>query len=313
MESKKYLVIAFYHLTPIEEPQAEVAKHHAFFENRDITSRIYISHEGINGQMSASLIDAEAYMAWLKGDDRFQGVQFKYDPYHEHVFPKKTVKFREQLVALDAKADLTQRGTPVSPEEWKEMLESRDERTLLLDVRNDYEWKVGHFEGAELLSLEAFREFPLYAQKLKQEIDPKKSKVMMYCTGGIRCEYYSSLLKEAGFENVFQLEGGVINYGQKEGGVHWKGKLFVFDDRLTVPVGDKSGDEVIAKCLHCESSSDVYYNCANMDCNALFTCCPACAEKSLGTCSEACLGAERLRPYEKGEKPKPFRKWYHYS
>lgn len=313
MESKKYLILAFYHLAPIENPHEEVARHQAFFENRDVTSRIYISHEGINGQMCAEKDDAQEYMEWLKKDTRFHTVEFKSDPYHEHIFPKKTVKFREQLVAMDMRPDLSNRGTHVSPKEWKEMLEQRDENTFLIDVRNDYEWKVGHFEGAQLPDLEAFREFPLYAQKLKKTVDPQKSKVMMYCTGGIRCEYYSAFLKEAGFEQVFQLDGGVINYGHEEGNTHWKGKLFVFDDRLAVPLGEEGANDVISICHHCAISNDTYYNCANIDCNELFTCCPCCAEKYLGCCSTECTQAERVRPYEKTDKPKPFRKWYHYT
>ncbi len=312
MESKKYLVLAFYHFIPIENPDEEVAKHHAFFENRDVTSRIYISSEGINGQMCACIADAEAYMEWLKKDVRFQEVDFKSDPYHEHIFPRKTVKFREQLVALDIKPDLSKRGVALSPKKWKEMLQKRDEDTVLIDVRNDYEWKVGHFEGADLPELEMFREFPLYADNLKKKLNPEKAKVMMYCTGGIRCELYSALLKEAGFKNVFQLQGGVINYGHQEGSAYWKGKLFVFDDRMAVPLSEEDS-EVISLCCHCKVSNDTYYNCANMDCNELFTCCFSCAEKYLGCCSEQCTQAERLRPYEKTDKPKPFRKWYNYT
>ena len=313
MESKKYLILAFYHFTSIENPHEEVSKHHVFFENRDVACRIYISHDGINGQMSASVSDAEAYMEWLKQDPRFENIDFKIDPYHEHILARKTVKFREQLVALDVKPDLSKSGTPVPPKQWKEMLENRDEETILIDVRNDYEWKVGHFEGADLPEHEMFREFPLYAENLKKKVDTEKTKVMMYCTGGIRSELYSALLKEAGFKNVFQLKGGVISYGHEEGNAHWKGKLFVFDDRLAVPLSDEGESEVISHCHHCAVSNDTYYNCANMDCNELFTCCLSCAEKYQGCCSEECTKAERVRPYEKLEKPKPFRKWYNYS
>jgi UPF0176 protein len=187
------------------------------------------------------------------------------------------------------------------------MLQERDEDTLLIDVRNDYEWEVGHFEGAELPQLETFREFPDYARSLMQAKDPKKTKVMMYCTGGIRCELYSALMKQVGFEQVFQLEGGIINYGLQEGKEHWRGKLFVFDDRLAVPM-EEGEEDVISHCLHCGIPSDVYHNCANMDCNKLFLSCPECAEKSVGCCSLACQDAPRLRAYVKGERPKPFRR-----
>lgn len=304
---KSYFVLAYYLFIPIDSPEEEVCKHHAFFKDRDIKGRIYISKEGINGQMSASAEDAEAYMEWMRADARFRPIQFKIHHHHEHAFPKTTVKVREQLVALDMSVDLSQSGQHVSPEEWKKMLEERDENVVLVDVRNDYEWEIGHFEGAKLPDLETFREFPDYAKALKEQKDPQKTKVMMYCTGGIRCELYSALLKKEGFENVYQLQGGVINYGLKVGSDHWRGKLFVFDDRLAVPIAEDK-EEVISKCLHCGASSDIYYNCANMDCNELFLCCPSCAEQFKGCCSEVCGGAPRVRAYEKTDRPKPFRK-----
>ncbi len=306
-----YYVLAYYHFVPINDPAIEVTAHHSFFEGRDLTCRIYISHEGINGQLSASIADAEAYMQWLKSDERFKDVEFKIHSYHENVFPKVCVKVREQLVAMDEPIDLSLTGDHLSPEQWEQMLEEKDEDTLLIDVRNDYEWKVGHFEGAELPTLEQFREFPKYARDLKDKKDPEKTKVMMYCTGGIRCELYSALLKKVGFKNVFQLEGGVIKYGLKEGSKHWKGKLFVFDDRMAVPLSDSA--ETISTCHQCPTLSDVYYNCANVDCNELFTCCPTCADKLQGCCSTACQHAPRRRPYEKTDRPKPFRKSHHYE
>ncbi len=302
-----YYVLAYYIFTPIEDPHVEVAKHQEFVNTHDITCRVYISEEGINGQMSASLDAAEAYMQWLKSDPRFSEVVFKIHTYPEHVFPRATVKYRQQIVAMDEKVDFSKVGQHVSPEEWKRMLQNRDENTILIDVRNDYEWEIGHFEGAELPKLDTFRKFPDYARQLKQERDPAKTKVMMYCTGGIRCELYSALMKKEGFEQVFQLDGGVINYGLKEGSELWQGKLFVFDDRLAVSI-DGQDVEPISACRHCHKPSDTYHNCANMDCNELFLCCPECAEKFLGCCSVECESAPRLRPFVKADKPKPFRR-----
>lgn len=305
-------VLAYYFFTPIEDPHAEVQKHKEFLKDLDIRCRVYISEEGINGQMSASKEAGQHYIEWLKSDPRFSQVVFKFHSYPEHVFPRQTVKYRSQIVAMDETVDMALTGDHVSPKQWKEMLATRDESTVLLDVRNDYEWKVGHFEGAELPDLEMFREFPEFARKFKEKHDPKETKVMMYCTGGIRCELYSALLKKEGFENVFQLDGGVINYGLVEGQDHWKGKLFVFDDRLAVPISDQDA-EVISHCKHCGEKSDAYFNCANMDCNELFLCCPTCAEQFKGCCSEACQRQPRVRPYESVERPKPFRRAHHYD
>ncbi len=304
----KYSVLAYYWIGRVEDPAREVARHKEFFEARDFKGRIYISEQGINGQASGLAADAEEYMAWMKSDERFAGVDFKIHSAEEHAFPKMTVKYRRQLVAIDCEVDFSQRGEHVSPEEWKRMLEERGEDTVLIDVRNDYEWEVGHFEGAELPELETFRQFPLYAKNLKEKKDPKKTSVMMYCTGGIRCEFYSAVLKKEGFENVYQLEGGVISYGLKEGSEHWKGKLFVFDDRLVVPISEEKA-EPIAVCKHCGVSSDVYYNCANMDCNELFVCCSDCLKMHRGCCCDACGKEGRVRQYQ--ESAKPFRKWDH--
>ncbi len=304
---ENYEVLAYYIFTRVENPQEEVAKHHAFLQDKDIRCRVYISEQGINGQMSASLQDSRAYQEWLHADPRFTKVVFKIHTYSEHVFPRTTVKYRKQLVALDEPVDLSLTAEHVSPRQWKQMLEEKDPKTILIDVRNDYEWEIGHFEGAELPRLGQFREFPEYTRALKNQVDPEKTRVMMCCTGGIRCELYSALMKQEGFQEVYQLDGGIINYGLSEGSEHWKGKLFVFDDRLAVPLGQEES-EVISQCKHCGTPSDVYYNCANMDCNELFLSCRECAEKFQGCCCESCTSAERLRPFQKETRPKPFRR-----
>jgi UPF0176 protein len=311
--SKTYYVIAFYIFTPIADPELEVRRHQEFFAEKDIRSRIYISSEGINAQMSAEKSAAEEYMGWMKQDPRFENIDFKVHHYADHAFPKKTVKYKKQLVALDKAVDANKGGVHLTPEQWKLMLQEKSDDTILIDVRNDYEWVIGHFEGALKPELDTFRKFPEYVDMLKKNYDPKKTKVMMYCTGGIRCELYSALMKDEGFDNVYQLSGGVIKYGQEVGHDHWRGKLFVFDDRLAVPIDDEN-DEIISSCKFCVSPTDVYYNCANMDCNELFLCCPNCATLQKGCCSTPCQSAPRLRPYQaEADRPKPFRKWYNYS
>lgn len=310
MTEKNYLVLAFYHFVTLEEPLNEVELHKSFFKDRDITSRIYISEEGINGQMSATRADAHAYMEWMHSRNPFSTVHFKIHEYHEQVFPRQTVKYRKQLVALDQKVDMNKTGTHVSPKEWKEMLENNENR-VVLDVRNDYEWKIGHFDGADLPPCENFREFDQYAEQLKTKVDPQKTPVMMYCTGGIRCELYSVILRERGFENVYQLNGGIINYGLEEGSAHWLGKLFVFDDRLSIPISNEE-TPVIGQCHHCQKPNDSYYNCASMDCNTLFLCCSECLPSHKGCCSPQCQESSRLRPFQQLNPHKPFRRAHHY-
>ncbi|GAB4193712.1 MAG: rhodanese-related sulfurtransferase [Simkaniaceae bacterium] len=308
--SLQYLVISYYCFTKIENPEAFVKTYKKFCSGLDICGRVYISEEGVNGQVSVSEKDAEAYIGWIRSDGRFQEADIKIHSYPEHAFEKMAVKYRKQLVALDEPVDLQDRGEYLEPEKWREKLEEKKENRILLDVRNAYEWKVGHFEGALLPKLETFREFPKYVRELKDALDPENSEVMMYCTGGIRCELFSALLKKEGFKNVFQLKGGIINYGLKEGKKHWKGKLFVFDDRLVVPISDDN-HEVISTCFQCKTPTDVYYNCANMDCNDLFLSCSECLKKYQGCCSEKCKNFGRVRPFDPSPHPKPFRKLPH--
>lgn len=305
-------ILAFYHFAPIENPHQEVKTHKAFFADRQLTSRIYISEQGINGQMSGTKEDAQAYIEWMHERPEFQDIKFKVHPYHEQVFPRATIKYRKQLVAIDASVDLSKRGEHVSPEQWKSMLEAEADK-ILIDVRNDYEWKIGRFTGAELPPCETFREFTEYADKLKEKADPQKTPVMMYCTGGIRCELYSAILKEKGFEKIYQLDGGVIGYGLQEGNKHWDGKLFVFDDRMAIPISDEGESKVISTCHFCNTPNDTYYNCANLDCNNLFLCCPECLKKHTGCCCNDCMNGSRIRPFHHDTAHKPFKRWHHYE
>ena len=305
-----YQVLAFYLFSPIKKPQVEVAKQKAYLADKDATSRIYISEEGINGQMSIATENAQAYIDWMHGQELFRDVVFKSQDHHEHVFPRLTIKVRKQLVALDLPVDLSLKGEHVSPQQWVEMLENQDK--FLIDVRNEYEGLIGHFEGAEQPNFDEFRHFPKYVQELKKRIDPKTTPIMMYCTGGIRCELFSALMRQEGFEKVYQLSGGVLGYAKEMGSKHWLGKLFVFDDRLAVPL-DEQQNRVIGKCHICNAANESYYNCANIDCNRLYLCCQDCLQQYQGCCQESCQTAPRVRPYHHQNAHKPFRKWYHYA
>lgn len=304
-----YVILAYYHLVSLENPRDEVTEHKKFLADLDVRARLYISEQGFNGQMSASKEAASLYTAWM--EERFPGIVFKRDEYPEHAFPRLTIKYRKQLVAMDREVDLSQTGEHVSPERWKQMLD-RQEADIVLDVRNEYEWKVGRFAGSVVPPCDSFREFPAYVEELKKQVDPEEGKVMMYCTGGIRCEFYSALLKDAGFHHVYQLDGGVIQYGHQVGGAHWEGKLFVFDDRMVAPISEEPS-EVVGRCHTCGEEAEQYYNCANMDCNDLFISCESCLESGSGCCSERCLDGKRVRPLSHQNPGKPFRKWYHYS
>ncbi|MFZ4098990.1 MAG: rhodanese-related sulfurtransferase [Chlamydiia bacterium] len=304
LDQAPYWVVAAYYLVPLDQPREEIDRHRKFLLTRDARSRIYIGPEGMNIQMSAKAEDAEAYMEWLRQDERFPGIEFKVQGSREQVFPRLTIKWKQQLVAVGRPVDLNQAGPHLSSAEWRKTIEEGGEDLILLDVRNRYEWEVGHFKGAIPAPCETFREFPEWVQQLKQQVDPSKKKVLMCCTGGIRCEFFSALMREEGFEEVYQLDGGMLKYSAEDGDALWEGSLFVFDDRLTVPMGPNAAP--CGRCHHCEAGTERYLNCANMDCNRLFLCCPACLESQMGCCCEECRASPRLRKLQKENPYKPF-------
>jgi UPF0176 protein len=299
-------VLAYYLITPIADPHHEVKIHKVFCSQYDLKGRLYISSHGINGQMSGTVEAAKAYQEWMQGREQFQGITFKIHSHHEHVFPRMTIKWKQKLVAIDREIDFSKRGAHLPPAEWKKLFESGE--AFVLDVRNDYEWDIGRFKGAEKPGCNTFRDFEKMAEELEQKIDKENTPVIMYCTGGIRCELFSPLLVEKGFKKVYQLQGGVIQWGLEEGSNHFEGKLFVFDDRLQIPLSDEE-NEVVGRCHHCQSPANYYYNCANMDCNEFFICCPVCLEANIGCCQGSCQTAPRLRSYNAQSTHKPFRRW----
>lgn len=298
-------MIAYYAFQPIEDVDRAILEERNLLLSLEGRGRIYFSHEGVNAQLSLPEQNEEEYRKEVAR--RFPSADVKVHTHPSHVFAKLTVKKRKQLVALDVSVDLSDRGEYLTPQEWAEKLSSKSEAMWIIDTRNDYESEIGHFEGADLPKLKTFREFPAYAEQLKEKVDPENTSILMYCTGGIRCELYSSLMKKIGFKKVYHLQGGVIRYGMEKGSDHWRGKLFVFDDRLAVPMGD-SAAEPISCCAFCQEKSDRYYNCANMDCNQLFLACDRCVDESKGCCCTACLSGSRVRSFSRQTQTTPFRK-----
>jgi UPF0176 protein len=301
-----YEILAFYLITHIDNPQEIVLEHKKFIESLDIACRIYIAKDGINGQMSASKDASKAYRAWMQQHPLFKEVIFKIDASPEQVFPRQTVKLKEKLVGGDEELDLSNRGQYMSPQEFEEKVRDLD-NYCVLDIRNDYEWEVGHFKGAENPHCNNFRDFEKKAPLLAKELLESGKKALMYCTGGIRCEIYSSLLKKHGVKELYQLEGGVIEYGKQTQGDNWEGELFVFDDRLTVQINAHK-KAAVSICHSCKTAASHYFNCANMDCNKLFICCKECLIKTKGCCAESCTTAPRLRHLSEQTPHKPFRR-----
>ena len=262
-------VILFYKYVPIVGPERFAAEHSALCKRLGLKGRVLIAEEGINGTLAGPRESIDAYVSTLRADERFADIEIKVSAGDPSTFPRLSVKARPEIVTLGApvplQADL---HNHLSPAEWKRKIEE-DPDVLLVDVRNRYESAAGQFEGAVACDIEFFRELPGYLEKLEEHRDKT---ILMYCTGGIRCEKASALFRHRGFEKVFQLHGGIVNYQKEFGNEHWLGECFVFDNRMTVKVEENLVP--IGICAHSGRSTSRFVNCLHDLCHALFLLAP---------------------------------------
>ncbi|EHQ42634.1 oxygen-dependent tRNA uridine(34) hydroxylase TrhO [Myroides odoratus] len=289
------LTLSFYAYAKIENPQQFRDDLFLAWDALDALGRTYVAHEGINAQMSVPASKFEAFRQTLEAYDFMKGIRLNVAVEQDDLsFLKLTVKVRNKIVAdglNDDTFDVTNKGIHLRAKEFNQLLE--DPNTVVVDFRNHYESEVGHFVGAITPDVDTFREsLPIIKDQL-EEIKEEKN-LLMYCTGGIRCEKASAYFKHHGFKNVYQLEGGIIEYTRqvKDEGLESKfiGKNFVFDHRL----GERITDDVIANCHQCGKPCDVHVNCANEACHLLFIQCDECAENMHGCCSTECLEVIQL-------------------
>ncbi len=295
-DSLNYLVLAYYNYTRIDDAEDMVAKHLAYCKGLKLRGRIYIAHEGINGTISGTREACEQYMKDLKADARFSSIEFKIDEVAEHAFQRMHVRYKTEIVYSGLRdpqvIDPTkQTGKHLKGEEFLE-LKDRDD-VVILDVRSNYETRLGKFKNAVTLDIENFREFPGKIAELEQYRDKK---IITCCTGGIKCEKASALLIKEGFKDVYQLHNGIIGYAKETGGKDFDGVLYVFDGRVSVPVNEVN-PTVISACKKCGGPAPRNLNCANVECNDQFNMCESCAEEMEGACSDACKAHPRKRAY----------------
>ncbi|MFL0080008.1 oxygen-dependent tRNA uridine(34) hydroxylase TrhO [Tenacibaculum maritimum] len=305
---KDRLTISFYQYHKIENPSLFRDKLFLEWNSLDVLGRTYVSYEGINAQIS---VPAENFLA-LK--EQLDGISFLKDirlnvavEQYNKSFLKLKVKVRNKIVAdglNDETFDVTDKGIHLSAKEFNEMLANPN--TVCVDMRNHYESEIGHFEGAVTPDVDTFRDsLDIIEEDLKEHKEDKN--LLMYCTGGIRCEKASAYYKHKGFKNVFQLEGGIIEYTRqvKEEEIENKflGKNFVFDHRRA----ERISDDVISNCHQCGTPCDNHTNCANEACHLLFIQCDECAARTENTCSTDCqdiihLSYEAQKELRKGKQ-----------
>jgi UPF0176 protein len=262
-------VLLYYQYVRIAAPEAFAVEQRALCEKLGLKGRILIAEEGINGTVGGSPEAADAYRAWCGNHPLLHVMPFKINHGQAVPFKKLAVKVRKEIVTLGYPEPLDPADGPdnhLSPEEWKRILDSGEE-VVLFDVRNDYESAVGRFRDAITPPIHNFRDLPA---ALRDYEHLKDKKVMMYCTGGIRCEKASALFRREGFREVYQLDGGIISYGDQIGDAHWEGDCFVFDERMSVPVGKAAAGGSVAVCAHTGAEGAELVNCLHDDCHRLF-------------------------------------------
>lgn len=285
---EKRVTISFYKYHHLVDPSNFRDELYRGLDSFRVQGRIYVAHEGINAQISVPEENLEAFRNYLYSIFFLNHVRLNIAVQDDgKSFFKLKILVRKKIVADgldDASFDVTNTGVHVNASEFNKLAE--DPNTIIIDMRNHYESEVGHFKGAVLPDVDTFREELQVAEDLMKE--HKDKNLLMYCTGGIRCEKASAWMKHTGFKNVFQLDGGIIQYTKqvKENGLENKfiGKNFVFDERL----GERITPDIIATCHQCGAPCDDHTNCKNDGCHLLFIQCKACAEKFNGCCSNKC-------------------------
>jgi UPF0176 protein len=300
------MTVSFYRYVRIEDPDQLRGELYDKWSEFNVMGRTYLAHEGINAQISMPKANWEFFQKQLHADERFDGIPFKIAVDDDgKSFYKLIIKVRKKIVAdgLDDNTfDSSDVGTHLTAREFNSAME--DPESIVVDMRNHYESEVGHFKGAITPDADTFRdELDMVSDLLTGKEDKK---LLLYCTGGIRCEKASAWFRHQGFKDVNQLHGGIISYAHqiKEEGLESKfiGKNFVFDERL----GERITEDVISSCHQCGKPCDDHTNCANHACHLLFIQCEECAEKYNGCCTNECrdislMPIEEQRALRKGQ------------
>ncbi|SFQ40562.1 UPF0176 protein [Psychrobacillus psychrotolerans] len=295
MDTNAYRVLLYYKYVPIEDPVTFAQEHLAACKEIGLKGRILVSDEGINGTCSGTIEQTEAYMNMMKADERFADMVYKIDEAEGHAFKKMHVRPKKEIVHLGLADDINPNeitGQYLSPKEFFEQMQAED--TVVIDARNDYEFDLGHFRGAIRPEIRNFRDLPDWMIENKEMFEGKK--VLTYCTGGIRCEKFSGWLVREGFEGVGQLHGGIATYAKdpEVRGQLWDGQMYVFDERIAVPVNQVE-HVVVGKDHFTGEPCERYVNCANPDCNDKILCSEENEHKYLRSCSDECREHPRNR------------------
>lgn len=278
-------ILLYYKFTPISDPEAVKLWQKSLCDSLNLRGRILVSRHGINGTVGGELKDLKQYIKSTKEYDGFKKTVFKWSDGAREDFPRMSVKTRRELVGFknsDNEFKVNEKGvigggTHLKPEQVHEMVEKYGDDVVFFDGRNAHEAKIGKFKNAVVPNTNTSRDFIKELESNKYD-DIKHKKVISYCTGGIRCEVISAMMKKRGFTDVYQIDGGIVKYGEKYGddGL-WEGALRVFDKRMTVKFSESA--KTIGQCTHCKGKTSNFENCAHTECNDLVLICEKCKQK----------------------------------
>ncbi len=294
IKKEKFTLLTFYKFVDVVDVEKEVQDHLDFCTDIGMKGRIYIGTEGISATVTGNEGQIRAYKLYLDAHPLFNNppdLDIKSTPVDGHKFPRMSVKHREEIVALGqkfSKEEIEEAGNRMSIEEFKELLDNGSiDDYIVLDMRNNHEYQLGHFKNAIPANTLTFRELEKEIENYKKQFWDKK--VISYCTGGIRCEKSTVMLQKAGLKNTYQLDGGVVKYINTYNDGNWKGNLYVFDDRVSCEVGDENTHETIGVCLYSDKLTDNCENCRYSPCNARIIADKTEYKKHFGFCSEECF------------------------
>lgn len=275
-------ILLYYKFTPLADPEAVKLWQKTLCEHLNLRGRILVSRQGINGTVGGSIDDLKAYVRETKKLAGFKDILWKWSEGCREDFPRLSVRHRRELVGFRNSDDefevdehgVVGGGTHLKPEEVNAMVEQHGDDVVFFDGRNASEAMVGKFKNAIVPDTRTSRDFIAELESDKYD-DIKNKKVISYCTGGIRCEVISAMMKKRGFKEVYQIDGGIVKYGEKYGddGL-WEGALRVFDNRKVMHFSDHP--KTIGRCVHCESATSNFENCADQSCNELVLLCETC-------------------------------------
>jgi len=285
-------ILLYYKFTPIKDPVTLKLWQKTLCESLNLKGRIIISKHGINGTVGGDIEDLKKYIKETKQFSGFKGTEFKWSDGARDNFPKMQVKVRPELVSFGVpdEVKVNQKGVVgtgkhLKPQELHDLIKEKGDDVVFFDGRNAYEAQIGKFKDAVVPYTRTTKDF--IAELDSDKYDAIKDKaVVTYCTGGIRCEVLSSLMKKRGFKDVYQLDGGIVKYGEAfadEG--FWEGSLYVFDDRMNLEFSDKA--KTIGICIRCQGNTSNFENCAYKPCNNLVLMCEQC-HQAIDTCSKIC-------------------------